>query len=77
MKKERLLFLRKEYIEAIQYCNELVEDEPFSDLETAEENFWTDVFMLAFFAICADKKSQKMNSKNSTLLWPNAMQTST
>ena len=56
MEKDRLEFLHKQYIEAIQYCNEIDENEPFSDLETAEDNFWTDVFMLAFFPICADWK---------------------
>lgn len=58
MEKERFDFLHKEYIKALQYCNAIYENdaEQFADLETAEENFLIDVFMLAFFPICADHK---------------------
>ena len=55
MKKERLLFLHEEFKKAIEFCNEIDENELFSDLETAEDNFLSDVFMLAFFPICADR----------------------
>ena len=58
MRKEIIDFLYKEYRDAIDYLNEtsleIGEEEFESDHEIIEENFNNDLYMLAFFAVCAD-----------------------